>query len=839
MDERPMLRGIFAFEDEETPEWRRVVMSETAGGVPKFATKAECEDFIRKHCWRGSNPDFPKLQHVFSMLVDWQQITDILIPKIEEYDSKYPPAPAPEVSDGNRFAQDEGRPIAEDVDYRVNMPFHQRTNRESTLNTLRYLFFHMRCGIFVMIRRRRVVIFAPFANKDYENNWGENVTFDSSDGSMFAYYREKQRYYRRENIIPDVKNWWANGNIICNEHCRYRNKEDETQYWGDQFLTQLRDMLEDACNEPYGFLFDKDDRNPDDDIPLTEHLYDTYAPIMSFYVSKRFADIPFPCSEDWEAATGLVFPQSFRHTHCDRCPCRNPTHCENDWECFCDVGANGRKRHGIEGARDLFTANNFRKFYKPWEDKVNTAFFRGSATGGGTTIETNQRLHLAHLSNTWKNDLAMNGEAERDTEDGEHELVPLLNAEVTTWNLRDKKIAGKPMTFLRHEDFIFEAGRQHFIPIYEQSKFKYILYVEGHCAANRYAFLMRLGSVILKVESRCVADEMWYYPILKPFEDHVPIKADLSDLAEKIQWCRDNDDKCRQIAARANELYDQFVSKEAIHDYMEIICNRVAQRFQTAPNWYKRPEGVEAMKKPDLGRSRGMCVGGASARYCKRCIEMKEDDEEERAKREREASRDNDRGRGNYSYNSYGRDRNRDRSRDRDRDRYSRNDNRGGDYDNRDRGYGVTSERDSRRLSSFTISTSNPVMNPESNDSGVATAAKKVFQRRLHNQLSESRMLEVLDWSLQHERPNTMGSGRQSTNLGNQEQEEQDIAEEQEEEELVCVSKMVKMSDEESAMPKITGGQSKFQAGGVLKTVRYIHTQRAVESVQHENQAEH
>lgn len=41
-------------------------------------------------------------------------------------------------------------------------------------------------------------------------------------------------------------------------------------------------------SEPYGFLFDKDDRNPDDDIPLTEHRYATYAPVMSFYVSKRF-----------------------------------------------------------------------------------------------------------------------------------------------------------------------------------------------------------------------------------------------------------------------------------------------------------------------------------------------------------------------------------------------------------------------------------------------------------------------------------------------------------------------------------------------------------------------
>lgn len=361
---------------------------------------------------------------------------------------------------------------------------------------------------------------------------------------------------------------------------------------------------------------------------------------MSFYISERFADIPFPCSEDWEAATGLVFPQSFKHTHCDACPCRDKENCQNDWECFCELKPGQKKRHGVEEPRDLFTASNFRKFYKPWEEKVDTAFFRGSATGGGTTVETNQRLQLAHLSNLWKNDPAKNGVDAGDS-------VLLLNAEVTTWNLRDKKIAGKPMTFLRTEGLNFEAGRQHFIPIYEQSAFKYLLYVEGHCAANRYAFLMRLGSVILKVESRCVADKMWYYPILKPFEDHVPVKADLSDLAEKIQWCRDNDDQCRVIAARANALYEQFISKAAIQDYVELICTQVAQRFEPTPKWYHRPTDADSVKKPRLPPPRSMCVSGPNERLCKRCLELKTDESARSRDSHRYARDDRDRSGGN------------------------------------------------------------------------------------------------------------------------------------------------------------------------------------------------
>ena len=51
-----------------------------------------------------------------------------------------------------------------------------------------------------------------------------------------------------------------------------------------------------------------------------------------------------------------------------------------------------------------------------------------------------------------------------------------------------------------------------------------------------------------------VADQMWYFPLLRPWVDHVPIAADLSDLAEKIKWCREHDDECRQIAQRAMQV---------------------------------------------------------------------------------------------------------------------------------------------------------------------------------------------------------------------------------------------------------------------------------------------
>jgi hypothetical protein len=335
-----------------------------------------------------------------------------------------------------------------------------------------------------------------------------------------------------------------------------------------------------------------------------EHKFKTYAPIVSFYAAAedRFTDIPFPSSEDWEGACGLVFPQTFISF-------------EKDTEGYPVFG----------NPRDLFTEANFRKFQRGWDDgRVATAFFRGTATGGGTTIENNQRVKGAYLSHKWKDDPEKGGEE------------PFLDAAIVGWNLRDKKVAEKPMTFLRAKEFDFTAGKQHFTPIYEQSKYKYLVYIDGHCAACRYGFMMRLGSVILKVEPRQVADRMWYFPLLQPYVDHVPVKSDLSDLEEQIRWCRKNDDKCREIAANCTKFYEKYVARSALLDYVEMVTKHISKRQIEAPKWWSSPP--PELPPPTLNKPDSKCFEdrkSGESRYCVRC--QKEVDEEELELKESEA----------------------------------------------------------------------------------------------------------------------------------------------------------------------------------------------------------
>lgn len=68
------------------------------------------------------------------------------------------------------------------------------------------------------------MMFVPFVNKDYRNTWGDQLEVDSSDGSLERYYSEKRAMGSRlENYIQDKNEWWANGNIVCNEHCKPGN----------------------------------------------------------------------------------------------------------------------------------------------------------------------------------------------------------------------------------------------------------------------------------------------------------------------------------------------------------------------------------------------------------------------------------------------------------------------------------------------------------------------------------------------------------------------------------------------------------------------------------------
>lgn len=75
-------------------------------------------------------------------------------------------------------------------------------------------------------------------------------------------------------------------------------------------------------------------------------------------------------------------------------------------------------------------------------------------------------------------------------------------------------------------------------------QYKYQINIDGTVAAYRLPYLLAGDSVVLKQDS---AYYEHFYNELRAWEHYIPIRADLGDLLEKVQWARDHDEEVMVI----------------------------------------------------------------------------------------------------------------------------------------------------------------------------------------------------------------------------------------------------------------------------------------------------
>lgn len=423
-----------------------------------------------------SNPDIASLKHAVTLLVGWEQVEEFLC-----------------------------RPRHMLLSVRGEEEHDAERRKEADTRfrrTLHYLYSHMRCGIYVLVRFGALQIFAPFVNPNYANNWHRNINMPPPT----EYYAAKSRALKKpmeKGFLMDASTWWVNaGGIVCNE--------PGDQLWGDHNFLEHRRLIVEVCAsarirdceffinkrdhpqlrrdrcEPYAFCF------PDTpNLRLALDWTGAHAPILSGYTSRtRFEDVPWPVLAD-VYPTYPTFP------------------------------------------------------LKAWSARRPVAVWRGSATGDGVDPAINQRLKLVTRT----------------------PLYPHLDAGITAWSMRDRIVGGKMR-------WMTPIGRS--VPRLswaQQQEYKYVVYVQGHSAADRYGALMCSGSVVLKVDSTCAADELWFFSELKPWVDHVPVQADLSDLDTQIAWLQKNDVAAENMSIAALKLHAQLFSSQHLHAFCASVLN--------------------------------------------------------------------------------------------------------------------------------------------------------------------------------------------------------------------------------------------------------------------------
>jgi hypothetical protein len=415
------------------------------------------------------------------------------------------------------------------------------------LNTFEYIYEHISRGIFVSIRDQKIYELIIFANPNYVNNWSHNLKFEDNQ-TQEEYYNSKRKYYRKEHILP-MKKWYAGGFLLDNElpTKRDENGKYKSILWTNHSLIPILDMLNTllSCRkikdcdffinkrdhpilrkdlaEPYRNLFP----DPLPKIP-EEYLYpdmknneNKFLPILSFYGSDTFADILCPCAEDWLIACGTIFMQ------------------------------------GDEKPTSGFADVNYMKYeHIQWEDKQPTAVFRGRGTGG-SNLENNQRFQLAKFAEE------LNDKS-------------ILDVGIISANVRDK-VNYTPrltITYPKINELPFKLGT--FMSMNQQMHYKYHLSVQGHAAINRTSYMYKSKSLVIVLEPQFPeVSEQWFSTLFEDGFEYIQVKKDFSDIIEKIEWCRNNDDKCKEIMLSAYNNQRKYLSKSGIMNYMQLIINSI------------------------------------------------------------------------------------------------------------------------------------------------------------------------------------------------------------------------------------------------------------------------
>lgn len=471
-----------------------------------FDTKDQCEKTTYQ-----SNPKYKSFKQVVYTCGDKADLkTHLIYPRKKSKSTNSPKSPKPKSSPSDLTSQ---------VSKLFSNPPYQIKSREQAFrNSLKYLFFKIKFGIYVQIKSNKLTMFVPFNNQDFKNNWSELIKLPP--GKSWAQYNKEKAHAIQSKFInwePDSTKWEID-NCVLDTRAFRNYKLINASYYIDmleqtlkahkvpdvEFFISHRDfpVLKSDYTQPYSHLYSSSNQ------PLEpKYTGKQFLPICGMSGSDGFQDIMLPTVDDWEIGSQKIFY--------------------------------GMCRDQYKGFEDQIETK--------WSNKIDKIIFRGATTDCGYDDKTSAR-YLAHK-------LSAQGD------------IPELDAGITKLWFNDIQLANSSLSYPQRINPISP------IPFVQMSKYKYILNIDGSVTAFRLSAELAFGSVILKVDSKY---KIWYLHLLKPWVHYIPIKSDLSDLKEIIHWCKSNQSACEAIGAKAREFYFQYISKEVMMDYVQQTLNLIS-----------------------------------------------------------------------------------------------------------------------------------------------------------------------------------------------------------------------------------------------------------------------
>ncbi|KAJ7255643.1 glycosyl transferase family 90-domain-containing protein [Mycena rebaudengoi] len=213
--------------------------------------------------------------------------------------------------------------------------------------------------------------------------------------------------------------------------------------------------------------------------------------------------------------------------------------------CFADIVVPGQFYY-----RDSWWAGKFEyPSNKAWGQRKSQLYWRGKSNGGeihGDNFRSFARFRLitlarAHLA-------SLNATSPQKAQE-----QALLDVALTDFHREHCLDAATcdPVKIKQE----FEIGENR-APREDAYNYKYLLDVDGNTFSGRYLGLLRSGGLVFK----STAYTEFFAPWLRPYEHYIPVRLDLSDLLEKIQWAIDNDDEAHAIMERGRAVAERVLT---------------------------------------------------------------------------------------------------------------------------------------------------------------------------------------------------------------------------------------------------------------------------------------
>lgn len=119
-----------------------------------------------------------------------------------------------------------------------------------------------------------------------------------------------------------------------------------------------------------------------------------------------------------------------------------------------------------------------------------------------------------------------------------------------------------------------EFGR---VPWKKFMQHKYVLSLAGNTYSSSFKHALRSGGCVVRQEERSYE---WFEHFLIPWIHYVPVKWDLSDLTEQVEWALANDNQARKIAESGRLLGKDIFSRRKMACYTYVALQTLHEMME-------------------------------------------------------------------------------------------------------------------------------------------------------------------------------------------------------------------------------------------------------------------